>query len=122
VRLSAERIKALCESRGTCLGPLLAAAGVSRTAYYSLVRKESVLPKSVGAIARTLGVPPRAILDELPAAERKARDLAEEVDRIVRRHPGASREDVRHTLLLLEEPPIERLRRALIRGRAAHRH
>jgi len=122
VRLSAERIKALCESRGTGLGPLLEAAGVSRTAYYSLVRKGSVLPKSVGAIARALAVPPSAILDELPAAERQARDLATAVERIVRRHPGASREDVRHTLLLLEEPPIERLRRALVRGRANHRH
>ena len=32
--------------------------------------------------------------------------------------PGADADNVRHTLILLEQPPLERLRRSLIRGRA----
>jgi hypothetical protein len=40
-----------------------------------------------------------------------------EVNRIVKRHPGVDPDNIRHTLLLLDEEPIERLRRALQRGR-----
>lgn len=43
--------------------------------------------------------------------------LRAECDRILEIHPDCDRENVMHTLLLLEEEPIERLRRALRRGR-----
>jgi hypothetical protein len=33
-------------------------------------------------------------------------------------HPNADPDNVRHTLILLELPPLERLQRGLIRGRA----
>ena len=57
-------------------------------------------------------------LDE-SQVERWGRDLAQEVESIVRQHPGVDPENVRHTLLLLELPPLERLQRSLLRGRAA---
>jgi hypothetical protein len=45
--------------------------------------------------------------------------LMEAVDKVMARHPDADRDNVRHTLILLDYPPIERLRRSLIRGRTA---
>jgi hypothetical protein len=47
------------------------------------------------------------------------RSLGDRVDFIMALHPQADRDTVRHTLILLDEPPIERLRRSLRRGRAA---
>lgn len=44
---------------GLSLAETLGEAGVSRTAYYSLLRNESVLPASLLALADRLGVPPR---------------------------------------------------------------
>jgi hypothetical protein len=41
------------------------------------------------------------------------------VRRVLAAHPDADPDNVRHTLILLEQPPLERLRRSLIRGRAA---
>jgi hypothetical protein len=40
------------------------------------------------------------------------------VKKIVETHPHADPDNVRHTLILLEQPPLERLQRSLIRGRA----
>ena len=57
-------------------------------------------------------------LDELARARRWVRNLSRRVESIVAAHPEADRENVRHTLILLEQPPLERLRRGLIRGRA----
>ena len=95
-------------------------AGVSRNAYYSLVRKHSVLPASIEALASALGVPPSELLEDNPSPVAEAGKLAMEVDRIVRQHRGVDRDNVRHTLLLLDEEPIARLRRALRRGQRVH--
>jgi len=51
-------------------------------------------------------------------AQRWARRLSERVERTIKAHPEADRDNIRHTLILLEQPPLERLRRSLIRGRA----
>ena len=104
------------------LQALLDEAGVSRTAYYSLVRKDSVLPRSVGALAGTLRVRPSALLAEAGPAEWRARALLRKAQRIATRNPGTSFEDIWHTLVLLEEEPAERLRRSLLRGRALDLH
>jgi hypothetical protein len=48
-----------------------------------------------------------------------ARQLSARVEEIVAENPGADRDNVRHTLILLEKPPLERLQRSLIRGRPA---
>jgi hypothetical protein len=50
---------------------------------------------------------------------RRHRELLDEAERILARDPTLSWDTVWHTLLLLDEPPVERLRRALLRaGRA----
>jgi hypothetical protein len=56
-----------------------------------------------------------------PAAEarRWALRLSALVARVLAVHPQADPDNVRHTLILLEQPPLERLQRSLIRGRAA---
>jgi hypothetical protein len=61
------------------------------------------------------------------AEEREARlyrwaeRLAESVSAVLQEHPDADPDNVRHALILLEYPPIERLRRSLTRGRGALR-
>jgi len=122
VKLDTDRIRKLCSKRGLTLQALLQHAAVSRTAYYSLARKVSVLPVSVRAIAGELGVAPSAILEEAPPAEWRTRALLRRAARVLDRHPHAAFENVWHTLVLLEEPPVDRLRRSLLRGRAADLH
>jgi hypothetical protein len=50
-------------------------------------------------------------------AKRWARRLSARVGKILAAHPGADPDNIRHTLILLEQPPLERLQRSLIRGR-----
>ena len=51
-------------------------------------------------------------------ARRWAAHLMESVRHVLARNPEADPDNVRHTLILLEHPPLERLRRSLIRGRS----
>jgi hypothetical protein len=60
----------------------------------------------------------RARIKNAASAVRWARRLSSRVEQILAAHPGADRDNVRHTLILLEQPPFDRLRRSLIRGRA----
>ena len=113
-------MKALCEKRGIGLNELLRDAGVSRTAYYSLARKDSVLQKSIRAIAKRLDVQPSTFLQEENPAERRARNVLDDVSAVLQRNPEANPDNVRHTLLLLYEKPVDRLRRALLRAQAVH--
>jgi hypothetical protein len=52
-------------------------------------------------------------------ARRWARRLSMRVKQIVAANPQADPDNIRLTLILLEQPPLERLQRSLIRGRAA---
>jgi transcriptional regulator with XRE-family HTH domain len=122
VRLSPDRIKELCARRGVSLQSFLESAGVSRTAYYSLIRRNSVLPRSVQAMAGMLGVASSAILEEESPVPGRARALIREAGSVLAIHPRATFENVWHTLVLLDEPPIERLRRSLLRGRTHDLH
>ncbi len=122
MKLATTRIKELCAERGLALGGLLRESGVSRTAYYSLTRKDSVLPKSIEAIAQRLDVSPSDFLDDHRRAESEARALLARVNKIAAAHPSASADNIRHTLLLLKKQPVERLRRALLRAQATHIH
>lgn len=114
--MSLERIRAECRSRGHTLTRALARAGVSRNAIYTLARRESVLPRSLRALAAVLGVTPTALLTEDTPREERMKRLLAEVDAIARRHPGVDRDNVRHALLALQRSPLERLQTAL--GRA----
>ena len=118
MKIDTDRIKALCKPRNLTIARLLRKAGVSHNAYYSLTRKSSVLPKSIAMLSRALNVRQSALLTDEDAEIRKARRLLKKVDEIVAENPGIDRDTVRHTLLLLQEKPIERLRRALVRGQA----
>jgi hypothetical protein len=90
---------------------------VSSNAYYSLARKESAVPRSISKLADVLNVPvSKLMIDEEAMLEEQLRLLAE-VDRIASADPALDRDTVRHTLLLLDEPPLNRLRRALRLGR-----
>jgi len=117
VQLSSEKLKKQCGQRQMRLSDVLKQAGVSRTAYYSLVRKDSVLPKSILRIARHLDVNPSALLDNGEAKVRHLRDLQNQAVALAKRYPNCDRDVMFRTLLNLELPPIERLRRALIRAR-----
>lgn len=116
MKLATDRVKQLCGRRGISLSALLRQTKVSRNAYYTLARKPSLLPKSIQILASGLGVQPSAFLEEKELPSEEARLLIEQIDKIQREHKVRDRDNVRHTLLLLREKPIERLRRALIRG------
>ena len=122
MRLSAGQVRRLCAARGFSLQGFLEAAGVSWTAYYSLARRPSILPRSLHAMARLLDVAPSALLEEEPAAAARARELLEQARSVLAHAPRATFENVWHTLALLDEPPIERLRRSLLRARRADLH
>ncbi len=61
----------------------------------------------------------RAQSSQTAVATRWARRLTARVEKVLAANPDADRDNVRHTLILLEQPPLERLQRSLIRGRAA---
>jgi hypothetical protein len=52
------------------------------------------------------------------SAARWGRQINARVEQILALHPDADPDNIRHTLILLELPPLERLQRSLIRGRA----
>jgi hypothetical protein len=56
--------------------------------------------------------------DNTAKAQRWARRLSLRVKKVLAAHPYADPDNVRHTLILLEQSPLERLQRSLIRGRA----
>jgi hypothetical protein len=51
-------------------------------------------------------------------ARQWAERLSKHVEEIVALHPDADPDNIRHALILLQQPPIDRLQRSLIRGRA----
>jgi len=51
-------------------------------------------------------------------AQRWAARLMKSVNAVLAVRPEADPDNVRHTLILLELPPLERLKRSLTRGRA----
>ena len=51
------------------------------------------------------------------SVQRWTRRLMARMRLVLEAHPQADCDNVRHTLILLEQPPLERLQRSLIRGR-----
>jgi hypothetical protein len=118
MRVSLDKVESLCGQRELNIGGLLREAGVSRNAFYSLSRKDSVLPRSLIRIAEALDVSPSALLDESPTPTERIKKIAAESKLIAERHKDIDRDTARHTLILLHEKPLDRLRRALRRGRS----
>ena len=60
-------------------------------------------------------------IDAVEERERQLTDwaqrLAESVRQVLAEYPEADPDNVRHALILLQQPPLERLRRSLLRGR-----
>src|SRR5512138_3174575 len=116
MRIDLTKLRELAAKRGFSLNALLVKAGVSKTAFYHLVHKSSVLPTSLTHLAEALSVRPGSFLTEKNPDVTKVRRVLRLTDRIIAGHPELDPENVRLTLLLLEEEPIARLRRSLIRG------
>jgi transcriptional regulator with XRE-family HTH domain len=118
MRIDADKLKKILRKKSLSLNALLKKAGVSKTAFYHLLYKDSVLPASLGAIASSLAVRPSAFLTDRSEDVAQTVRLLNFVDRIVSQEPGLDRDNIRLTLLLLEETPLDRLCRSLTRGRA----
>jgi transcriptional regulator with XRE-family HTH domain len=116
------RLRKLARKRGLSLTALLSKSGVSKTAFYHLVHKSSVLPASLRALAKTLSVQPGAFLTEENPDVAKIHRILSLTDRIVAGDPKLDRDNVRLTLLLLTEDPVRRLQRSLTRGRKSDLH
>lgn len=117
MRISKKKLEDISRKQGLTLKDLLEKSFVSKTAYYNLIYRDRLLPGSVYALADALGVMPSDFLEELNPEEKKMYDIINTTDEIISENPDIDRENVRHTLLLLEEEPVERLKRGLIRGR-----
>jgi hypothetical protein len=116
MRISLQKLGGLCDERNTSLSELLVQAQVSRNAFYSLARKDSVLPNSIRAIAARLNVKPSDFMEDEDLLVARSNLLMRRVNKIAEKHPGIDKDNIRHMFLLLEEKPVERLRRALIRA------
>jgi hypothetical protein len=117
MKLDLDIVRCLCDEQGMNLSTLLEESGVSRNAFYSLARRDSVLPRSLHTVAERLGVPPSVLLQEEGTLKQQGRALQRRVAAIRKRHPEIDHDTIRHTLILLSEKPVDRLRRALRRGR-----
>jgi transcriptional regulator with XRE-family HTH domain len=123
MRFDADAARELARRQGLTLSEVLRRAGVSRTAFYSLARRRRVVPRTVTAVARVLGLPTARLLRETQDTTReRAEDLAREARRIHARSKGSDFTNLWHTLNLLELAPAERLARSLARGRARPLH
>ncbi len=120
MRIVTERIKRMCAQRGVLLGEMLMRAGISRNAYYTLARRDEILPGTCTKLTKYFKADEMEFLTSESREVEKARVLQAEVDRIVRRYPDVDPDNVRHTLILLREKPVDRLRRALIRAQGSH--
>jgi hypothetical protein len=116
MKMSLRKLERLCAREKTNLTRLLGKAQVSRNAFYSLARKDCVLPASIRAIASCLNVKPSAFLEDENEQVAKAHVLWRRVNRISSRCPDVDRDAIRHVLVLLDEEPVQRLRRALWRA------
>lgn len=122
VHIELDNLKKLCKKKGCNLNNLLKRSKVSKTAFYSLIRQNNILPKTIQKIAQVLQVKPSAFLQEENQEERKVRQLEKKLQKILIQHPKADRENVWHTLLLLQEKPVDRLKRSLIRAKKFNFH
>ena len=120
MRIKSDAIKDLCRQWGWTLNDLLKKAGVSRTAYYALTRKDNILPKSIQCIAKEMNVSPSEILLDTDKEIREMRELYEKAQVVSRQYPKVNIENVMHTFLMLKKTPLERLRKGLLRGKTTH--
>ena len=117
MKFDAAKAAKLARERGLTVRQLLTEAGVSRNAFYHLARKPELVPRSLLRMARALDVGSSELLTGGPSLVEQATERWGKVAAVVKAYPEVDRDNVRHALVLLEEKPEERLRRALRRGR-----
>lgn len=122
MKIDIEHLKNICAKQDLTLSELLLSAGVSRNTFYTLARQESILPKSIQTIANHLQIPSSSFLIDEGSDTQKGLNLIKEVQNITLRHAQVDPDNIRHTLILLGEKPVERLRRALLRARRINIH
>lgn len=116
MRIDTAQIKKLSKERGLSINLLLSRSQTSKTAYYSLVHRKSILPGTVHKLAEALGVDPANLVTSKSDAQALYLERITQLEEVLKLHPNSSRENVWHTLVLLEQKPIERLRGALRRA------
>ncbi len=117
MRVDLDKVRRRAAARGSSMRRVLAEAGVSVNAFYRLARKPSVMPPGLVRVAAVLGTDPDRLLARSVPPEQQVARQRRRLARVLKRHPEANADHVRHTLILLDEPPLDRLRRALRRGR-----
>ncbi len=122
MHISREQLLKAAKKKGLNLQKTLEKAHVSKTAFYSLLRKENILPRSIQSIAKVLEVNPSAFLREKISTQKITFNRIEKLEKILKENPNANRENVWHTLILLEEKPISRLNKGLLRGQQFNFH
>ena len=116
MRMAEDKLKSICSEQGMSISDLLNQAGISRNAFYTLARKKNVLPHSIRAIANTLNISASEFMEPEQSPVEKAQKLYSEIGRVKKAHKDVDPDNVRHTLQLLDEKPVDRLRRALTRA------
>ncbi len=114
--LDSVKIKKLCKSKGITLNELIKKAGISKTAYYHLIRKKQLLVNSILEIAICLDTETKQITSFWNQAEEQYYHLNSKLEELCLKYPELNRDNAWHTLLLLSEEPLQRLDRALLRG------
>jgi hypothetical protein len=127
--LSEKKVNEYSRRQNMRLGVLLEKSGVSRTAYYSLVRKSNILPKSILRLAVVLGVNPNDLLDNKRPKKTVVNDQKRYKTLLKRVYKRANhicsqkknkqieRDMVVQSLLALQKSPTKRLKMALLRGK-----
>ncbi|OHD68905.1 MAG: hypothetical protein A2W19_11105 [Spirochaetes bacterium RBG_16_49_21] len=120
MRINSSVLRKLYKDKGLLLKDLLEKSGVSKAAYYNVLYKSRLLPGSIYDLAQVLDAKPSIFLEEENPEEKKIMKVLQTTEEIMDECPGLDRDNVRHTLILLNETPIERLRRGLTRGRRGY--
>ncbi len=113
------QLRKLAKERGLSVCETLRRSGVSRNAYYNLLRKRSLLPKSVELLSETLGVDSEElVMSDTSQETRMARKMLF-VQKLVEEDPRIDSGTALTTLKLLEMTSLERLEQSIRYGTAA---
>ena len=92
MKLSMDKVEYECRRRDLNIGEMLREAGVSRNAFYSLARKDYVVPSSLIRIAERLHISVSALLEETDTPAERMKSVIAESERISKRYPGIDRD------------------------------